>query len=356
MTSNKEMVYAPVLIPTLCRHQHLIRCIESLRNNPWAKYTELYIGLDYPAKEAHWEGYRIIDEYLKGPFPEFREVNVFRREQNVGAARNSNLLRAEVYKKFDRYIYMEDDLEASPNFLEYIDKALLEYEDDPDVIGVTGYAYPLDWKIAEKCTVVRQNFNGSVWGYGCWRDKREALRIYLQSNGLAKDFSHAFKAGRLNEMIDYAIMDYVNLCENGWSGKSGFLNRTTDVALRIYLSVKQKYIIMPRISKIRNYGYDGSGLYCPKIEGNLEGEFCVENYRFSEQPIDVSDCFMLVEDEQFDISTNRELLNRFDRVPPETMDEIWRKAETIARRGRYGGALVAGKKILGKIQKKIVKY
>lgn len=123
---DKAMVYAPVIIPTLCRDKHFIRCMESLRRNPWAKYTEVYVGLDYPAKEEHWAGYKVIDEYLNGSFPEFREVHVFRREKNVGAAGNSNMLRAEVYKKFDRYIYLEDDLEASPNFLEYIDKSLKE--------------------------------------------------------------------------------------------------------------------------------------------------------------------------------------------------------------------------------------
>ena len=351
MDSNRPMIYAPVIIPTLCRDKHFIRCMESLRRNPWAKYTEVYIGLDYPAKEEHWEGYRKISTYLEQPFPEFRAVHVFRREKNVGAAQNSRLLREEVRKQYDRYIYMEDDLEASPNFLEYMDKSLMEYETDPEVIAVTGYAYPLSWIIADNCTVAKQNFNGSVWGCGFWRAKETALRSYLQQNGLAKDFSHAYKAGRFNEMIDHAVMDYVTLCENGWSGKSGFLNRATDVAMRIYIGVHHSFFIMPSSSKIRNHGYDGSGLYCQMIEGNTHGEYCVENYQFSTQVIDVSDRFTLLEDKQFNIPVNRELLNQFDRVPPETMNVIWREAELIARRGRYGGALVSGKKVLKALKK-----
>lgn len=51
------MIYAPVLIPTLCRSDHFIRCLESLKKNTWAKYTEVYIAVDYPAKESHWDGY-----------------------------------------------------------------------------------------------------------------------------------------------------------------------------------------------------------------------------------------------------------------------------------------------------------
>ena len=46
-----ETQYAPVYIPTLCRDRHFILGVESLKKNGWAKYTDVYIGLDYPSKE-----------------------------------------------------------------------------------------------------------------------------------------------------------------------------------------------------------------------------------------------------------------------------------------------------------------
>ena len=58
------MVYAPIIIVTLNRYEHLKRCIESLQKNGWAKYTELYISVDYPADESHWEGYGKVRERL----------------------------------------------------------------------------------------------------------------------------------------------------------------------------------------------------------------------------------------------------------------------------------------------------
>ena len=349
------MIYAPVMIPTLCRDEHFIRCVESLKKNPWAKYTELYIGLDYPARESHLEGYRKISEYLQGDFPEFQAVRVYRRKKNVGASRNSAILREEVSKTHDRYIYMEDDLEASPNFLEYMDKAMMEYEDDPEVVAVSGYSYPLDWKAEEGATVVKQNFNGSAWGRGFWRSKREVVAKYLSQNGLGKDFSEAYRSGRFSRMIDFAVKDYVTLCENGWSSKHAFLNTTTDVAMRIYLAVQDKYFIMPLVSKIRNHGYDGSGIYCQRIEGKANDDFCVDNYFFSRQHIDEAETFCLVEDEHFDLEQNRNLLNQFDRTSPEEMAEIWKKAEIIAQRGRYGGALLIGKKAVNKLKRKITR-
>ncbi len=346
MESTKKMIYAPVIIPTLCRDVHFIRCMESLKKNPWAKYTEVFIGLDYPAKEAHWNGYRKISAYLEQPHPEFRAVHVFRRSSNVGAGANSSLLRDEALKEFDRYIYLEDDLEVSPNFLEFMDKALMEYEDDPSVVMVTGYSYPLDWVAAEGCTVVKQNFNGSAWGRGVWRSKLISVSQYLQHNGLCKDFSMAYRSGRFSHMIDFAVKDYVNMCEGGWSGKQGFLNHTTDIALRIYLAVKDQYAIMPLVSKVRNHGYDGTGLHCQRIEGDLDivQDRCVDNYCFSAQPIDEKNSFSLVEDKEFDLPANRDLLNHFDQVSPEIMEDVCRRARVIARRGRYGGIFIIYKK------------
>ena len=344
----ETLKYAPVIIPTLCRYEHFVKCIESLRRNTWAEHTDVYIGLDYPAKEAHWDGYLKIKEYLKGTFREFNSLNVIEHTENVGAERNSSSLLSRCALKHDRFIYIEDDLEFSPNFLQYMSTALARYENDSSVTMVVGYSYPLDWKADPNCTVAKQNFNGSAWGRGFWFNKREAIIKYLAHNGLAKDFAYAYRTNRMGRMIDFAVKDYVSFCKSGWGRKGSFLNRTSDIAMRIYLAVKDQYAIMPLVSKVRNNGYDGSGLYCQRIEGDETGEFCVDNYAFSKQPIDQSDSFELIEDLEFDMEANRLLLSEFDRVPPDEMKKIWRDAERISWLGRYGGVLLTGKRILKK--------
>ena len=57
---NNKCVNTAVLVPTLCRNKHLEKCLDSLMKNPWAKYVDVYIGVDYPAKDSHWPGYREI--------------------------------------------------------------------------------------------------------------------------------------------------------------------------------------------------------------------------------------------------------------------------------------------------------
>ena len=116
MTNNELHIYAPVVIPTLCRYEHLKRCIDTLSECTGADETELYVGLDFPAKESHWEGYRKICNYLP-TITGFKNVVVIRREENMGATRNARDLLDIVHQKFDRYIFSEDDNEFSPNFL-----------------------------------------------------------------------------------------------------------------------------------------------------------------------------------------------------------------------------------------------
>lgn len=60
------MIYAPIYIPTLCRYEHFKQCIESLAQCDGASETEVYVALDYPAKESHLEGYEKIKTYLEG--------------------------------------------------------------------------------------------------------------------------------------------------------------------------------------------------------------------------------------------------------------------------------------------------
>jgi len=116
------MVYAPVCIPTLNRYEHLKELIESLQQNSWAQYTDLYIGLDFPPSEKYEEGYKKIVQYLCGGINGFQKVHVIKRNINIGAGKNASLLVEEALETFDRFICIEDDNIVSRDFLEYMDK------------------------------------------------------------------------------------------------------------------------------------------------------------------------------------------------------------------------------------------
>ena len=116
------MIYAPIIIPTLCRYDHLVRLMESLKKNTWAKYIDIYIGIDYPPSEQYVDGYQRICNYLESDFPEFACVKIIKRSNNLGSFYNCESIINEVLNKYDRFIRTDDDAEFSPNFSEYIDK------------------------------------------------------------------------------------------------------------------------------------------------------------------------------------------------------------------------------------------
>lgn len=343
------MVYAPVIIPTLCRYEHFVRCIESLRKNPWAKYTDVYIGLDYPPNESYKEGYSSIKEYLKNDLSEFKKITVFERARNYGALKNILSLIDYVSMHYDRYICMEDDIECSPVFLEYMDTMLEKYKNDKSVIAVSGYAAPINLVYSEGATALKQQLQANTWGIGFWTKRREAIQNYLNNKNLAKRFVDVYKTGNIYNMTDWAIWDYLRMMSGGGSLNAGIKNQT-DVVMRILLTVEDKYVIMPTKSKTRNLGFDGSGLYCPDVEFDSNNAITSSNYDYSHQAIDENVSFIASVDEDFDNDLNRAIYNQYDIVNAEELNRLmdfaemycnhnsaWRKAYDI--RSKFVGNL-----------------
>ena len=185
---------APVVIPTLCRHDRFNAGLESLKKNTWAEYTDVYIAVDYPAKDEHWDGYNKICEYLdKGDFSVFKSFNVVKRTKNLGPGFNLTDIIEEITKIYDRRIIAEDDVIFSPVFLEYMNKCLEMYKDDDNIIAVNGYSYPVNWVSDKDANIIFQSSWCSAWGIGQWKNKYLRLKEYIESGYLNKNFDRAYK-------------------------------------------------------------------------------------------------------------------------------------------------------------------
>lgn len=307
------MKYAPIIIPTLCRDTHFIRLIESLKRNSWAKYTDVFIGLDYPPSEKYREGYNNICQYLKGNFSDFKSFNVIRRTENYGSSRNLKELRDLVLLNYDRFIRTDDDAEFSPNFLEYMNKCLDEYEDDEDIIAVTGYSYPIKWNVSANANVLKENFSCPMWGTGFWRKKYNEIKRYILSDELIEKQNFIIRC-RIQNMMQRAQWEYMNMCMS-LDYKRSLASKLSDISVRMYMSVENKYVIVPVISKVRNWGFDGTGEYCQKIQNGCNEKVTSHNYPYSEQMIDANQNFNIVKDVNNDTSKNRKLMNNFDTLP-----------------------------------------
>jgi len=287
--------FAPVLIPTLNRYEHLRRCVESLSRCTHADKTDLYIALDYPANDSHWEGYNKIKDYLN-EISGFKSVNIIIRDKNFGATQNFTDAREQIFQKYDRIIFSEDDNEFSPNFLDYINKGLDKFENDENVLAVCGYQFPL-----LKSRIVA-NYNNyyyyrsfSAWGVGIWKSKWRVFQfspVILEKS--LKNWKNALNLYKRNPGSLLTILNFIKNKKDLYG----------DMAIGFYMSLNtQCHCIFPVISKVRNYGHDGSGIHC----GVITNDF------FISQEIDTKTEFEYsFFDTEFDKIIKKEVFKYFD--------------------------------------------
>lgn len=264
-----KTLYAPVFIPTLCRYEHFKRCVESLSICSHANNTELIIGLDYPPHERYKEGYNKIKEYIT-QINGFKKITLFEHKNNLGAIKNWRFLEAYCSENFDIYIGTEDDNEFSPCFLDYMNKALHLYWDNPKVSSVTGYSdvccYNQEGHHTYFC------YADSAWGLGMWRHKEKEIKELLMTNDFLKKKMKNIRTGlAFFQKFPARFGMLIQMLRKGdnWDDvKRSSINYFTG-----------RYQLRPTISLCRNWGYDGSG------------EHCSQNTEYSNQQISSSIIF-----------------------------------------------------------------
>ena len=240
--------FAPIVIPTLNRYEHFKRCVESLARCSYANRTELIIGLDYPPSEKYIDGWKKICDYVP-TITGFAKVTVFHRDHNMGANENYCDIKAYAATKYDCYISTEDDNEFSPNFLEYINWGLKTFRNDQSIYAICGFKNIDTDDIRNNVYKLNTIFN--AWGFGSWFDRNEKKNKFQNREvlgGIIKkaSFFEAFTPKVL--MLSSLTYQYAMHTYHG------------DMLVSL-LPENEKWCIFPKINKVRNWGWDGTGLH-----------------------------------------------------------------------------------------------
>ncbi|MCR4789293.1 MAG: glycosyltransferase [Lachnospiraceae bacterium] len=263
------MKYAPIFIPTLDRYEKLKNCLGSLSRNTGAENTEVFISLDYPPAEKYVEGHAKIKEYL-ATIDElgFKKCHVFYQDKNLGPILNRDFLYDKVRQSFDTYIFTEDDNEFSPCFLDYVNKGLERFKDDPDVLYIFGYRSDVK---DDRINNVEEAYYHAPWGFGAWIYKEKEFEKQITR----ENFRRLVKNGEVcQRLYKYAPFDYRCLFEAAMTKKkdvngpySGYLRKDGDLAFIDHtvspaMFANELYGIAPMRSLVRNMGVeDGSGAH-----------------------------------------------------------------------------------------------
>ncbi len=260
------MIYAPVMITTCNRYEHLKRCLESLQKNTYADETEVYISVDYPPSEEYRSGWEKVCGFLKKPLMGFKEVHIYYQKKNLGPDLNYQYLEELIFRQVDRLIFTEDDNEFSVNFLAYMDKGLELYEKHPTVYGICGYADEFPFESGTDNVIALTNF--SAWGMGLWREKEKVIHQRLTRQYWIKQSKKFCLMWRIYSRRSRLFSRMLGtLLENDESDQLP----NTDINRGIILACNGYCTINPTVSKVRNWGWDGSGMNIVGSEQGNEG-------------------------------------------------------------------------------------
>jgi len=163
---------APIVLFVYNRPGHTRATIEALANNTLAPDSDLIIFSD-AARDA--SGAAAVTEVREiiSRVTGFASVRVVLRETNLGLAGSVIAGVTAVIEDFGTAIVLEDDLLTSRHFLEYMNRALEHYQDDPKAFSIGAYqfpertmplprGYPWDTYASYRCC---------SWGWATWKDR-----------------------------------------------------------------------------------------------------------------------------------------------------------------------------------------
>lgn len=290
------MKCAPVIIPTLNRYKHLKRCLESLESNSLCCYTDVFISLDYPPSPKYEDGYKFVKDYLNilCGNNKFHNLYVFVQDENLGPAKNMNFLFEKVSNVADKWIFSEDDVEYSPNFLEYMNICLNYFEDESSIMAICGCN---DFQISPKNQNVYKDYIFCPYGVGFWKTKNEYVMNHCREilfDSKNSSLHSVYQLFRTNETL---FRIYINaiLCGNKlpeWVDEQLVL---TDCVRGLFNYFTNSYCIHPTIAKSHTFGNDGSGVNMgdtgedPNVRVPLDNAITFKiNYKYVNKLSDIS--------------------------------------------------------------------
>ncbi|MFW6351731.1 MAG: glycosyltransferase, partial [Bacteroidota bacterium] len=163
----------PVVIFCYNRPEHLKRTIDALKQNHGALETVVWFFSDGPASDKDNDAVEAVRNILDN-VSGFSNLRVEKSRENKGLATSVITGVTRVLSESSACIVLEDDLETSPWFLDFMNEGLASYADDSEIFSVSGYCPPIPvpedyW--AEAFRFPRIN----SWGWATWRNRWEKV-------------------------------------------------------------------------------------------------------------------------------------------------------------------------------------
>ena len=160
---------APIILFVYNRLIHLRQTVISLQANKISKESDLYIYSDGPKNSADTQKVSRIREYIK-TVTGFKTIHIIENRTNKGLANSVISGVTEILHNYSRVIVVEDDLQVSEKFLEFMNAALEYYSSSPEIFSISGYNFPIIIP-TDYGNDVYLSYRPSSWGWATWRGR-----------------------------------------------------------------------------------------------------------------------------------------------------------------------------------------
>jgi hypothetical protein len=242
------MNLAPIALFVYNRPSHTQRTIDALRGNKLARESDLFIFSDAARDEVAKPRVDAVREIIAA-IDGFKSVRIVLRDRNWGLAASVIDGVTMLCRDYGQVIVLEDDLVVAPGFLQYMNQALETYEDEPAVMQISGYMFPVETK--QDTDAFFLPFTTS-WGWATWQ------RAWKDFDKEASHYSQLKDDAALRRSFDLdGAYPYFRMLQAQFEGK------VDSWAIRWYLTVffKKGLTLYPRQTLVSNTGFDGSGTH-----------------------------------------------------------------------------------------------
>ena len=249
---------APICLFAYNRLQETKETISALQSNCLAKDSDLFIFSDGPKNNADIQKVEEVRSYLH-TIVKFKSVTITESPGNIGLADSIVSGVTKTLIEYDKIIILEDDIKTSKGFLKFMNDALNYYENDKDVLQISGFMFPINNNDLPDTFFYQAN---SCWGWGTWKNSWD---LFIE------DCDLIFK--KLNEE-NISWSEFNSLQGNEFrkqlqKNKSGKIN-TWAVKWHASIKIYGGKVVHPKSSFVTNIGFSGLGENCKK--GDVIGE------------------------------------------------------------------------------------
>lgn len=248
---TKKNIPAPIIVFAYNRADKLERLLKSVERNKNIEFMDLYIFVDIPDiknKRDIKYNQQVMDflERYNKECKKFKSVQIRIADKHKGLALSIISGVTEIINKFGKAIVLEDDLEVSVDFLDYMQRGLDFYENNKKVWSLSGYSPVFDIPNKYKQDVFLIPRPES-WGWGTWRDRWNRCDWSVKTyNKFCKDFmaQMLFNVGGddLGIMLKRQMEDEGY---NSWAIRWGY-----------HQFLERKYTVYPVESRVIHCGND----------------------------------------------------------------------------------------------------